>query len=456
MDMQVRLANGIKHAEAHKSGEMDERKHVLRLLGDALAWKILDRHSLRELSRDRLRPAHLSSQGKDFDFVLQVAENSAKRGDFPLICDLTNLLAVGDLLVVGSSGLTIFECKNRTVPMRVPSGRLARQEERAREAAEYLESGLLKTGTRNQLAIDIDEPPYEYAALRDCVEQSYANPPDGAGLVKLGERDFILALRPGQRKVKELLGPLSNELDAKEWRLTYAQGFSGAIWYPSPFRSNPFLLPLTIQQRCDLVHGDLIVSRVVDIAKFEYSGEVDGLHIEFSVALKGGELNFQARVDGESVELSNRFIEQVFWDFKNLAKMRAMVAEMVAKWTVASRALQDEGVHASEYASPTVKTSHGFVFRSQGEDDNPLVRVSVEELRRLGVDTSALTDDLFVSVEGSPNMAVAPMIVEFQNGRSTIRPAADGGLDADIVARTLGTQFLTGPTPALEDGETGA
>ncbi|WP_157856984.1 hypothetical protein [Streptomyces sp. PRh5] len=443
MAMQLRLAKEIKQAEAQKNPEMDEHKHKLRLLGDALAWKALDRHTIRELSRDRLRAAHLTSQGEDFDFVLSVAEASAKRGDLPLVCDLTHLLAVGDLLVLNSSGIVIFECKNRTIPLRAPTGRQARQESRAREASHYLETGFVeKEGSENRLSLDLDEPPHEHAALRYCVEKAYSDPIGGAGLVKIGERDFILAFRVGQRDIGELLNPLSKDLKTTGWRLGYSQGFSGAIWYPSPFRSNPFILPLSVQQRCDLVDGDLIIMRIVDVANFDYSGEVEGLHVEFRVSSKGDVLKFETSVDGESVELSNRFIEQVFWDFKDLVKMRALVAEMAAKTTKVSRALQTEGADISQHASPTVRANHAFVFRPQDPGGAPLVRLSEEQLKCLGVDTSAITDDLFVPVEGAPNVTVGPpMIIELVEGRPTIRPVRDGEISPGKAEEMIGFNY---------------
>ncbi len=442
--VQVRLANEIKEDERQKSPETDEHKHKLRLLGDALAWKVLDRHTIRELSRDRLRAAHLTSQGEDFEFVLRVAETSAKRGDFALVCDLTHLLAVGDVLVVDSGGIVIFECKNRTIPMRPPTGRQARQEKRAREASHYLERGFVEIeGGGDRISFDLDEPPCEHAALRDCVERSYIDPDGGAGIAKLGERDFILAFRVGRKEIGEVLDPLFKNLNTTGWRLGYSQGFSGAIWYPSPFRSNPFLLPLTVEQRCDLVNGNLILMRIVDVANLDYSGEVDGLRVEFSVATKGDELSFRASVDGESVSISNRFIEQVFWDFKSTANMGAMVAEMAAKTAKISNALQDGSIDRSEYVSPTVRANHAFVFR-KGQSGNPLVRISVEQLNRLGVDTSAISDDLFVPVEGSPNMAIAPpMVVELKSGRPTMRPAGEGEIVSGEIIEMIGIDFPT-------------
>jgi hypothetical protein len=89
MEFQGRLADELLSAEADTGPDARRRRHLLRLMGDALAWKALSRHTIRELARGRQRPPSLTAQGADFGFVVEVAEQIAHDGVLPIICDLT-------------------------------------------------------------------------------------------------------------------------------------------------------------------------------------------------------------------------------------------------------------------------------------------------------------------------------------------------------------------------------
>lgn len=86
---------------------LDDRwhRHLLRLMGDALAWQVLSRHAIRERARDNRRSPTLSGQGSDFGFVIEVAQQIAHGGSVPVVCDLTRLLGLGDIVAV-TAGLS--------------------------------------------------------------------------------------------------------------------------------------------------------------------------------------------------------------------------------------------------------------------------------------------------------------------------------------------------------------
>lgn len=172
-----------------------------------------------------------------------------------------------------SGGNSVLECKNKKLPPREPSGRHARQEARARRASDYLSRGhVTDSEGRTTVSVDLDEPPSAYGVLRDCVDRAYAGPDGGSSVGVIGERDFILVLRHGSKTVGELMEPLMETVKPDGWRLPVLQGFSGAIWHPSPFRGNPYALPLSAAQRTDLAEGEMTVMRIVDAGALDYAG----------------------------------------------------------------------------------------------------------------------------------------------------------------------------------------
>src|SRR5260370_863834 len=147
MAFQRALATELSMAEKDTSPEARWHRHLLRLMGDALAGQLLSPHTLRELSRGGHLPASLTGQGTDFGFVLEVAECTARRGCVPVIADLTHLIGVGDLVAVAPAAIAIIECKNKQMPDGwALRGRHWTPFQRQVEAASYLTSGYVWDG----------------------------------------------------------------------------------------------------------------------------------------------------------------------------------------------------------------------------------------------------------------------------------------------------------------------
>ncbi|MFE7191352.1 hypothetical protein [Kitasatospora sp. NPDC057541] len=435
-DLQRRIAEEIRAAEPQDSEEADDHRHLLRLMGDSLAWKMLNRHAIRELARDRRDPPHLSSQGEDFEFVMSVAGRDLDAGRVPIVCDLTHLLAVGDIVSTAGSGITILECKNKRLPFREPGGRHARQETRARKAAEYLKNGHVTDSSGfTTVSVDLDEPESAYEILRDCVDRACAHDGGGGSVGVIGDRDFILALHHGSKSIAELMEQVSQTIRMDGWRIPIAQGFSDAVWGPSPFRSNPYMLPLSAGQRADLVDGNLTLMRIVDIGMLDYSGDLHGLDVRIATRMRERIPRFDTLVDGRPVEISTRFIEQVLWDFKPLAATRAMVAEIAARF---GRTAGEPGAAPLADASPTVSTTSGFVFRARGDDREPVVMTRIGQLRDLGVDISAL-EALAEDPGGSAaETTVFPAVLDCRGSRPVMRPTASDETAPSAISTILG------------------
>src|SRR4030042_188293 len=112
------------------------RSHIksLRLYTDALAWWNLHPHTIRQLAKNSGPRPSLLDQGPSFANVLLHAGKYAKDTKLPiLVADLTNVIKIGDLVVVTNPEKPmIVECKTSVPdPKYLMQGRSGRQISRA-------------------------------------------------------------------------------------------------------------------------------------------------------------------------------------------------------------------------------------------------------------------------------------------------------------------------------------
>lgn len=370
------LAEELRKAEADSSADAVQHRHLLRLMGDALAWRLLDRHTIRELARGRLRSAPLAGQGADFDFVLEVAEKTAAEGAIPIVADLTHLIAVGDIVAVTPIAVSIIECKNTTPPAGMAlSSRHWRQQQRGVQATDYLTYGQVTTKDGSiRIAIDINEPQRDDEALRTCIEQA-SKSPVGSAFTQLGERDFLVALWERDLNPSIPLGDFISQFGTDQWRFPKFAESGTSIDNPSPFFANPYALPLPAQMRLAMADRELIVLRFVDLGMLEHQHEENGQEASITVYKKGGNHHLRMSIDGKPLEVSGRFIDQVLRDFQSLADTRSALLEMLD----AMREID------STEASPAMPSVYGFAYRNQAESDDPIIAIPITQLANLDI-----------------------------------------------------------------------
>ncbi|WP_157429953.1 hypothetical protein [Actinomadura oligospora] len=383
IDLQRALAAEIRSAEADRNEDNDWHRHLLRLMGDAIAWKSLERHSIRELARGRRRPPSLTSQGQDFDYVLDVATEVADGNLIPIVADLTHLISVGDIIAVGPSAISILECKNRKPPAGPPRGRHRRQEIRALQAADYLTDGIVTSSDgMKYLSVEVAEPQPEIAALQQCIEAAQRSPV-GAALLDLGERDLILALWPGGLDPNEVLQEVS--VDPANWAHPQLSFISNAVENPGPFRFNPYATALPMPFRLALAEGELIVGRFVDLGFLETRQSADG-GPDIEIYRKEGNLHLRTNLLGHDLEFSDRFIEQVMWNFTSVHAMGATLPRILSEFARLGPDPTDEA--REEAASPTVTSLHGFIYSDVEENGGNVFVTRVGHLTSRGIDLS--------------------------------------------------------------------
>lgn len=333
MSFQLRLVDAIREAERHRREREGEiwQWHIrlLRIFGDALAWLHLDPHSIRSLGRHRNPPPSLLGQGADFDFVLTTAAESAKRGLVTLICDVTNCLQIGDVVVVSPAGeLLLIECKNapRRTQRDFMRGRLNRQIRRGERVAEYLSSGMTvgdsnaedssAEGGPQWRAFTIDHPVgHSWDALRDAINQAETH---GYGAAAASSHDIILAWDVDQ--------PLPSEVIPREMMAA----FTGVAWAshfdlvesPRPRQQPPILWPLSFSQRHALLEGELRVMHLIDPSVFLGGGDGDEEPCAVEILDSDDGLGAVVRYAGQEVELTPRFIEDVLLGFQSIEDTR--------------------------------------------------------------------------------------------------------------------------------------
>ena len=141
-DFQLRLAQAIRSAEpvAFRDRASRERDHLrrLRLLGDGLAWRLLHPYTIRRLTKNQGGAQAVSTQA-GFDATLQLAEQEAAKGRPVLVCDLTNCLRVGDVLL----------CSDPEQPVILESGGHSRFKNKGRKGRQARRAGAITEAAAN-------------------------------------------------------------------------------------------------------------------------------------------------------------------------------------------------------------------------------------------------------------------------------------------------------------------
>ncbi len=135
MDVQRLLAEEILASERDGAAEPDTHRwhrHLLRVIGDSLAWLLLDPGTILALSLNPGPPHSLSNQGVGWKNTIDRAEEFVRDGSYVVVSDLTNMLRIGDLVVIpeGGADIWIVEEKVSGFDTRSLTGRRRRQMQR--------------------------------------------------------------------------------------------------------------------------------------------------------------------------------------------------------------------------------------------------------------------------------------------------------------------------------------
>jgi hypothetical protein len=254
--------------------ELKRHLHLCHHLGDGLAWRLLDPHSIRQLAKNDGHPPYLSEQAAATTEALEAINQIAEAQNLPaLMADLTNIVRIGDVVV--PNGLPCpFIIELKKTPRAKDGGyanRGSRQLLRMKLTAEYLLKDCgTRFGTGEEIrAFDLQcSPEYLYDQI-EAVCTAALN--DGFAVNIIDERDVLFCIREDQNLgdwlQKTEPPPLRSVMMGCNCR--YLEDDPNPLLRPSP------VWPVSLEVRKALLNRDLDLIHLIDpraIVGFAHDG----------------------------------------------------------------------------------------------------------------------------------------------------------------------------------------
>lgn len=201
LQFQLRLADSIRITErarlANDNEDLSWHLHLLRVIGDSLAWKYLHPHVIRQLAKNPGRHPHIESQGKAFAFTLEATSRLAQEGMPVLISDLTHCLRIADIVIAADPEVpSLIECKSSGAgPVNRLRGRARRQYSRMKGTLDYLRTGRAKIfgEVQERVVVEVRVKSEHNWAIVDAVTTEALR--SGVGSMLVSPNEFIFAYR---------------------------------------------------------------------------------------------------------------------------------------------------------------------------------------------------------------------------------------------------------------------
>jgi hypothetical protein len=329
---QRRLADAIIDSEYPRTGpdraEAKRHRHLLRVIADGLVHELLPEHTIRSLSRHPGKPASLSSQGADFDFVFEQARALRGLGFIPLIADLTSLIGVGDIVGWNSDGIVVLECKNRPVPLREPtSGRLARQRHRGEQLETYLATSSVDEGDAVRQAHAMSLPSPDWAAVTNLIDRC-GETASGVAVYELGPNDILVAAK-STADPERIITRAADFMESKSPTVVFYSDLINEATYR--FMS-PSSYPIGAEKRWRLLENKIRLIRLTDTSAFAAELIHKNTVINLVPEHSGGHLELRVDVDGqEYTKFTNQLAEFCLWMPVPLTAMRQTLMDYAVK-----------------------------------------------------------------------------------------------------------------------------
>jgi len=323
LQWQRRLADAIIRAENPPSDvdrfEAKRHRQLLRVIADGLVHWLLPDHTIRSLSRHPGRPASLSAQGADFDFVFGQAAALASLGYIPIVTDLTTLIGVGDIVGWNPDGVVVLECKNRPAPAQeAKTGRLARQRRRGEQVETYLTTSRIDEGDVMRQAVTLSLPSPDWDAVADLLTRCDASP-SGTAAYSLGPADTLVAAT-SQSTPEQFMEVLPDGDKAAQMAVVFyselIDGASYRLMAPSSY-------PISGEQRFRLLEGELQLVRIADVGCLAAEFDHDGAAVAMVPERSAGRLDLRIDVEGgEFTKVTHQLAEFALWMPVPMAALR--------------------------------------------------------------------------------------------------------------------------------------
>jgi hypothetical protein len=329
---QRRLADAIIDSENPKAGtdraEAKRHRHLLRVIADGLVHELLPEHTIRSLSRHPGKPASLSSQGADFDFVFEQAKKLRGLGFIPIIADLTTLVGVGDIVGWNGDGVVVLECKNRPVPLREPTtGRLARQRHRGEQVQTYLTTSTLDEGDSVRQAYAMSLPSPDWPAVTNLLDRCDESS-SGVAVYSLGPNDVLVAATL-EATPDQIVMLAAESMESKSPTIVFYSDLINDATYR--FMS-PSSYPIQCEKRWRLLEGKMRLIRLIDTSGFAGEFFHEDAVIKLVPEQSEGYLELRVDIDGqEYTRFTHQLAEFCLWMPVPLTAMRQTLSDYALK-----------------------------------------------------------------------------------------------------------------------------
>lgn len=339
-EFQVALADAIRGVEptAYSGRDDDARFHLrqLRLIGDAVAWRLLHPYAVRKLAGPAAAPPSLISQGEAFDRVLEFAEQCAGSGALVLIADVTNVIGIGDLII----------CNDRERPGVLESGgsaehlgkgRKGRQMMRALAVLRLLHTGEAKLEGLEALTqtIEIDtELDHSWSAVEVAAGTALKV---GKGGRAFDAGDVVWGVRADERSAHP---PPEVESALERMHSPCVSWNSYRLEHPTSFVPPPLEWPLPHDVRIALFERELRLIHVVDLDAFcrvHPGGRITEAQLD---GRSSGRAGIVVSTSAGDVRVATRFIEDVLDGYQTIET----TAHSIIDFVLASQRLDDATV----------------------------------------------------------------------------------------------------------------
>lgn len=376
---EIAIATEIRMAEQLLQSEMDNmlvQFHIqrLRLYGDGLVWVVLHPHVIRQMAKNTDAPKSLLQQGDAFDLVLESAKNNFKRTRVPvLIADITNILKIGDLVIVtDTEAPQVVELKKKLPrPERLMQGRRGRQISRAIGTLKYLENGFGKVfgDDSHRLVVESEGKAQRNWDVVDRVCREGLQ--NGWAKAVLSRHEVIWVHRKG---MEERLGAEIQALSGKASSAFYGTTL-GLMNMTDGLLPPPGVWPISPDVRLALLEEDLVLAHLLDVGAFECIQDAGGtikidLQHDYPVLVT---------ICGQVYPLSRRFIYEVLYAYETIGSCVKGLLEFAAQL----HEMPPPEVSKSFQAKPRIYSAgtseEAEQIASMGQErDNDLVAVTPE------------------------------------------------------------------------------
>ncbi|WP_445151348.1 hypothetical protein [Baekduia sp. Peel2402] len=368
-EFQRRLIAAIVDAEpvAFADKASPERRHLrlLRLFGDALAWRLLHSHTIRQLAKNQASPPAIHNQ-HGFRATAEIAETICRRGIPALIADLTYCLRVSDVIV----------CSDPEHPILIESGghprhegrsRKGRQRRRAEAITKLLNVGdaVLEGDSHLTSTFEITTPAdYTFASVAEAMQQF-----DGLTSWAMHSPGDVVLATSGENA--EDFSPSPSAAEAIDAMSRPVVGINlGPLERPSPLLAPPHVWPLELSMRRALIESEIVLVHFVDLDAF------------VGAAASGRGALTEVRATGQSVRgfvvethnmpshVSPRLLDDVLYGFQSVLSARNQMVDFTAS-----------AIDALEHSHPTLGPRSFARVDTRAELDALVTRIEEGESR---------------------------------------------------------------------------